>query len=209
MLAPRDDHRLRLLQASRISNRGGDRDDRHGRRDDSRSRAGARVGDASGRGRWHIPGICGNRDGGLFAGTIMLQAFHWKQLDNVVAALVGGITALLAVASLCRARHQPPVIQRERSRWLMWAALPIGVEVGFSSAGAGALGSMALLCLTRLHLAAVLGTDLLFGLGLSIAGGGSTWRRRCFERFSSWRQTYSSIEIVLSPADSRPAFATL
>ena len=44
---------------------------------------------------------------GVFAGTIMLQAFHWKQLDNVVAALVGGITALLAVASLCRARHQP------------------------------------------------------------------------------------------------------
>src|SRR4051794_4725241 len=110
---------------------------------------------------------------GVFAGTLMLQAFHWKRLDNVVAAVVGGTTAVLAIASLCRARRRPlPAIQRERSRWLLCAALPIGVEVGFSSAGAGALGSMALLCLTRLDPAAVVGTDLLFGLGLSIAGGG-------------------------------------
>jgi uncharacterized protein len=48
--------------------------------------------------------------------------------------------------------------------------LPIGAEVGFSSAGAGALGSLILLGMTRLTAAEVIGTDLCFGLGLSFAG---------------------------------------
>jgi uncharacterized membrane protein YfcA len=109
---------------------------------------------------------------GVVAGTLMLQAFHWKRLDNVIAAIAGGTTAVLAISSLCRARHRPLQPTRSaRLRWLTCAALPIGVEVGFFSSGAGALGSMALLCLTPLDPAAVVGTDLLFGLGLSIAGG--------------------------------------
>jgi uncharacterized membrane protein YfcA len=50
--------------------------------------------------------------------------------------------------------------------------LPVGAEVGFSSSGAGALGSIALLSLTRLDAAQVVGTDLAFGLCLSLVGGG-------------------------------------
>jgi uncharacterized membrane protein YfcA len=50
--------------------------------------------------------------------------------------------------------------------------LPVGAEVGFSSSGAGALGTIALLSLTRLETTQVVGTDLAFGLCLSLIGGG-------------------------------------
>jgi uncharacterized membrane protein YfcA len=51
-------------------------------------------------------------------------------------------------------------------------ALPIGIEVGFSSAGAGALGALCLMNMTTMVPAAVVGTDLSFGLVLSSVGGG-------------------------------------
>jgi uncharacterized membrane protein YfcA len=44
--------------------------------------------------------------------------------------------------------------------------------VGFSSAGAGALGSLALLAITPLTAAQVVGTDLFFGLCVSLVGSG-------------------------------------
>ncbi len=44
--------------------------------------------------------------------------------------------------------------------------LPIGAEVGFSSSGAGALGTLALLGLTPLDARRIVGTDLAFGLCL-------------------------------------------
>ena len=51
-------------------------------------------------------------------------------------------------------------------------AFPIAAEVGFSSSGAGALGTVALLGLTSLSAAQVVGTDLTFGLVLSLVGTG-------------------------------------
>jgi uncharacterized protein len=50
--------------------------------------------------------------------------------------------------------------------------LPIGAEVGFSSSGAGALGTVALMSLTPLSTAQVVGTDLAFGLGVALVGSG-------------------------------------
>jgi hypothetical protein len=49
---------------------------------------------------------------------------------------------------------------------------PIGFEVGFSSAGAGALGTIVLMRHTALLPAEVVGTDLAFGLLLSVFAGG-------------------------------------
>jgi len=49
---------------------------------------------------------------------------------------------------------------------------PVGAEVGFSSAGAGALGSAALLALTTLVPAQVVGTDIVFGFVVSLVGSG-------------------------------------
>ena len=58
-----------------------------------------------------------------------------------------------------------------RRPWLLAALmLPVGAEVGFSSAGAGALGSAALLAFTTLAPAQVVGTDIIFGAILSLVG---------------------------------------
>lgn len=62
--------------------------------------------------------------------------------------------------------------RRPRPVLLALAMLPIGAEVGFSSSGAGALGSIALLSLTRLDPVEIIGTDLAFGLCLSLIAGG-------------------------------------
>jgi uncharacterized membrane protein YfcA len=64
---------------------------------------------------------------------------------------------------------------RDRARLLPWLMLPVGAEVGFSSAGAGALGSAALLALTPLAPAQVVGTDIAFGFLTSSLGSGAHW----------------------------------
>ncbi len=64
---------------------------------------------------------------------------------------------------------------RDRSPLLSWLMFPVGAEVGFSSAGAGALGSAALLSLTPLAPAQVVGTDIVFGFLVSLIGSGAHW----------------------------------
>ncbi len=64
---------------------------------------------------------------------------------------------------------------RDRSPLLTWLMFPVGAEVGFSSAGAGALGSAALLSLTPLAPAQVVGTDIVFGFLVSLIGSGAHW----------------------------------
>lgn len=61
---------------------------------------------------------------------------------------------------------------KDRTGWLTAIAVPIGLEVGSLSAGAGALGTAALMHLTSLSTAEVVGTDLCFGLIISFVGGG-------------------------------------
>lgn len=73
-------------------------------------------------------------------------------------------------------RHFHPAAQRAartfRPWWLAATMFPVGAEVGFSSSGAGALGTVALLGLTALDVPRIVGTDLSFGLCLSLIGGG-------------------------------------
>lgn len=61
---------------------------------------------------------------------------------------------------------------RDRSKLIGGIMLPIGAEVGFSSSGAGALGTLALLGMTDLTAAQVVGTDLAFGLAITVVGTG-------------------------------------
>jgi uncharacterized membrane protein YfcA len=90
-------------------------------------------------------------------------------LTPVVLIVVG---AMLAVSSAIAfvPRLQKPLFAREKSHWLSFIAVPIGIETGFSSAGAGALGSMLLLNFSELSAAEVVGTDLLFGIVLAVVG---------------------------------------
>jgi uncharacterized membrane protein YfcA len=55
-------------------------------------------------------------------------------------------------------------------------ALPIGIESGFSSAGAGALGTVLMLNYTEMTAPQVVGTDLVFGLVLAVIGAAFHWK---------------------------------
>jgi uncharacterized membrane protein YfcA len=73
-------------------------------------------------------------------------------------------------------RHfKPAAISRPvetKGKTIAGIMFPIGAEVGFSSSGAGALGTVALLSLTSLTAAQVVGTDLAFGLCIALVGTG-------------------------------------
>jgi uncharacterized membrane protein YfcA len=110
---------------------------------------------------------------GVLAGVLLVAALNVKRYENTLIMLVGASVASIALYSLYRSmRKDLPPVSRDRSNWLPWIAGGIGAEVGFSSAGAGALGSLALLNLTKLTPAQVVGTDMLFGLVVSVIGGG-------------------------------------
>jgi uncharacterized membrane protein YfcA len=113
---------------------------------------------------------------GVLGGSLLLEQLSgWRQSKFLYAVL--GLTIALAAAMNLYRLHKraAPSAIRDRSVWLPLLALPIGAEVGFSSAGAGALGTVALMSLTTLTAAQVVATDVLFGLGLSLVGGGLHW----------------------------------
>ena len=71
--------------------------------------------------------------------------------------------------------YSNPGFAVENARWLPWLAFPIGVESGFSSAGAGALGTVLLLNYSEMTPAQVVGTDIVFGLVLATIGSAVHW----------------------------------
>jgi hypothetical protein len=102
---------------------------------------------------------------GVLIGVFLLHGVDGK----VITGVIGATIVTVAVFNLIR---PAPEHRHDKTKWLSLIALPIGAEVGFSSAGAGALGALSLLSLTTLPAAAVVGTDLVFGLVVSTIGGG-------------------------------------
>ena len=90
-------------------------------------------------------------------------------MRKVITGVIGATIVVVALFNLFRPTTEN---RHDRTKWLALIALPIGTEVGFSSAGAGALGALSLLSMTKLSAAAVVGTDLVFGLVVSLIGGG-------------------------------------
>ena len=109
---------------------------------------------------------------GVLAGSFILRAVRSRSLEPVVLTVVGSVIAIMALMNLGKhlRNHRCRPVSDQRRR-LPWVAFPIGLETGFSSAGAGALGCMALMCLTPLAASEIVGTDLLFGLAVSAVGG--------------------------------------
>jgi len=96
-------------------------------------------------------------------------AFLMKKLPtDLVMGCVGITIASITLVNLFRFAH---VVQHDRTRWLGPLGLLIGLETGFSSAGAGAIGALAMMSLTTLSTAEIVGTNLTFGLALSAVGG--------------------------------------
>jgi uncharacterized protein len=114
---------------------------------------------------------------GVLTGSLFLKHLVTVGSQNLLNALLGAILVSTAAWQLVYS-FRPMKQQREardRRRLLPWLMLPVGAEVGFSSAGAGALGSAALLSLTPLIPAQVVGTDIAFGFILSLIGSGAHW----------------------------------
>jgi uncharacterized membrane protein YfcA len=112
---------------------------------------------------------------GLLLGTFVLRLIGQEGGNPVVIILLGILLAASSSVTFAP-RVQNPGFARKNPRWLPWLALPIGVESGFSSAGAGALGTVLLLNYSEMTPPQVVGTDLIFGLVLAAIGGAFHWK---------------------------------
>lgn len=111
---------------------------------------------------------------GLLVGTWALRLLNRDAENPVVILLLGVLLAASSSVTFIR-RVQNHAFAGRNHRWLPWLALPIGIESGFSSAGAGALGTVLLLNYSEMTPAQVVGTDLLFGLVLAVIGSAFHW----------------------------------
>jgi uncharacterized protein len=114
---------------------------------------------------------------GVLIGSLFLKHLVTTNSQTLLNALLGAILVLTASWQILFSFRpiQQNTTAPDRSPWLAWLMFPVGAEVGFSSAGAGALGSAALLGLTTLTPAQVVGTDITFGFLVSLLGSGAHW----------------------------------
>src|SRR5665213_295763 len=114
---------------------------------------------------------------GVLLGSIFLKQLVNAGSQNLLNALLGVILVGTATWQLIYSFRpmKENRNERDRSPLLAWLMFPVGAEVGFSSAGAGALGSAALLSMTNLTAAQVVGTDITFGFMVSLFGSGAHW----------------------------------
>jgi uncharacterized membrane protein YfcA len=132
---------------------------------------------------------------GLLIGTIVLQLLSRKS-SPVVIIILGIVLSASSVISFTK-RMQNRQFARRNSRWLAWLALPIGVEAGFSSAGAGALGTTLLMNYSEMPPSHVVGTDILFGLVLAVIGSAFHWKFGAINAPILWQLLIGGIPGVL------------
>lgn len=114
---------------------------------------------------------------GVLIGSFFLRHLITEGSQSLLNAILGAILVITAAWQIIfsfrtiKENRQRP----DRPRVLAALMFPVGAEVGFSSAGAGALGSAALLSLTPLAPAQVVGTDIAFGFVVSLIGSGAHW----------------------------------
>jgi uncharacterized protein len=108
---------------------------------------------------------------GAMIGAVVLEGLHSSRMNALTMMSVGLIVMVSGICSLWRTRKMVSAAT-QRLRLLPVFTFPIGVETGFSSAGAGALGTLLLLNLSSLAPSVVVGTDLVFGFTLSTVAGG-------------------------------------
>jgi uncharacterized protein len=109
---------------------------------------------------------------GVLLGSLLFRRF---QLNTAI--LYGVLGTIIVFSSLMQLlspylKKRTEGKRKERLGWLSLAMFPISGEVGLSSSGAGALGSLCLLSLTNLAAKDVVGTDVLFGLVVAALGSG-------------------------------------
>jgi hypothetical protein len=112
---------------------------------------------------------------GLLIGTVFLRLMSNSTWSPAIVVILGLLlTGSSTITFIKKAQNQN--FARKNSKWLPWLALPIGIEAGFSSAGAGALGTVLLLNYSEMSPPEVVGTDILFGLALAVVGSAIQWK---------------------------------
>lgn len=110
---------------------------------------------------------------GVVAGSFLLAHVSRKgQLGSLILLAIGITVVVSSLLNLWFTLTEHRLHLHRYLRWLPAFALCIGLEVGSFSAGGGALGSLLLLTLTKLSPSEVVGTDIAFGMLLSLVGGG-------------------------------------
>lgn len=100
-----------------------------------------------------------------------LTALHLQHyLEKKYFLFFIGVTVLAGVLINLYRLFKNVEARTEKASYLILGSLLIGYEVGVTSAGAGALGSLLLLTFAKLESSKVVGTDLLFGLLISGTG---------------------------------------
>jgi len=111
---------------------------------------------------------------GVVLGSLLFRHFAAVGNHAILYAVLGAIIVTSSAWHLYRyfRPFAPDTSRPTRVRTIAALMFPIGAEVGFSSSGAGALGTIVLLGLSSLTAAQVVGTDLAFGFCIALAGSG-------------------------------------
>jgi len=111
---------------------------------------------------------------GVILGSLLFKHVVAHGPRSVLTFMLGAIILFTSCWHIYRHLRPAGITRpvRDRSRLLGLIMFPIGAEVGFSSSGAGALGTVALLGMTNLTASQVVGTDLSFGLVIALVGTG-------------------------------------
>jgi uncharacterized protein len=105
---------------------------------------------------------------GLLGGTYLLVTMSTRWNPAVLMLIGATLVVSAALTFIYKGRQRE--LRGDSAPWLPWVTLPIGIETGFSSAGAGALGSLLLFNCSDMPAAQVVGTDILFGIVLAATG---------------------------------------
>lgn len=111
---------------------------------------------------------------GVIVGSLLFRHFAAVGDRAILYAALGAIIVFSSAWHLYRyfRPFAPNTGKPTRLRTIAALMFPIGAEVGFSSSGAGALGTLVLLGFSPLTAAQVVGTDLAFGFCVALAGSG-------------------------------------
>lgn len=122
---------------------------------------------------WRVLGVMllGGLPGVIF-GSLLFRRYAAIGSHAAFYAVLGVIIVLSAAWHLYRI-FRPRALggnTRTRRGWIAALMFPIAAEVGFSSSGAGAMGTIALMSFSSLDAAKVIGTDLAFAFCMTLTG---------------------------------------
>ena len=106
---------------------------------------------------------------------VLLGSLLFRKVAPNAAALYWILGTIIVFSSLMQIaspflRRRVPRDRKNRPWLIAGLMFPIGGEVGLSSSGAGALGTLVLMSFTSLAAKDIVGTDVLFGLVIALIG---------------------------------------